>query len=363
MYSRRHILRLPLVAAALLALLPGVTVSCSDGILGQNIGAAWLSVRRHLGLTATGTAFVDLSEEKIARIGPGTEGVKGIYFSDFVEKRRNNHIRRAADFRETADTLLTDLDIPLSHISRYYGIEDGRIKAGRLDQFADSTVVLPVRNRDYGYISRIELVRDARRRGWLYVRNPLLIIKERRQMRKDLRTRIGQGQQAYIVARQRFSLPEDYDAALTVLSKLPGREADSLFRVMYDGALAEDALKPAAVREQLPFWSWYPPETGVVLYDTQGQPMEEPTVADAVGGKIFLADSLGNAAFVSRLIDFDEKFLDELNALLARHPMGPVIIDNGRYYRFDIEKGSYREYIRQDLYRPDSCLFVVGSLL
>ena len=361
MYSRRHTLRLPLVAAALLALLPGVTVSCSDGILGQNIGAAWLSVRRHLGLTATGTAFVDLSEEKIARIGPGTEGVKGIYFSDFVEKRRNNHIRRAADFRETADTLLTDLDIPLSHISRYYGIEDGRIKAGRLDQFADSTVVLPVRNRDYGYISRIELVRDARRRGWLYVRNPLQIIKERRQMHRDRRALIAEGERAYSEARQRFSLPEDYDEALTALSKLPG--ADSLFEKMYDGALAVDALKPAAVREQLPFWSWYPPETGVVVYDMQGRPVEEPTVMDALAGKIFLADSLGNAAFVSRIIDFDDALLEELNALLARHPMGPVIIDNGRYYRFYIEKGSYREYTRQDLYRPDSCLFVVGSLL
>lgn len=362
MLSRRFAPRFPsLSAAALLLLLAGVSVSCGDGTLGQNVGAAWLTVRRHLGLTSTGTALVDLTEEKMARIGPRTEGVKGIYFSDFVEKRRNNHIRPAAGFRNTTDTLLTDLDIPLSHISRYYGIEGGRIKAGRLEQFADSTVVLPVRNRDYGYISRIELIRDARRRGWLYVRNPLQIIKERRQMRRDLRAQIAEGQRAYSDARRVLTLPEDYDEAMTALSKQPG--VDSLFEKMYYGALAVDALKPANIREQLPFWSWYLPETGVVVYDMQGQPMEEPTVMDAVGGKVFLADSLGNAAFVSRLIDFDDALLEELNALLARHPMGPVIIDNGRYYRFYIKEGSYREYIRQDLYRPDSCLFVVGSLL
>ena len=67
--------------------------------------------------------------------------------------------------------------MPLSSFSRFYGIESGKAKAGRLDQFADGTVVLPVRNKDYGYISKINLRRDIGRRGWLYVRNPFQALK------------------------------------------------------------------------------------------------------------------------------------------------------------------------------------------
>ena len=260
--------------------------------LGQNFSAAWLTVMRHLGLTSSPVALVDMTEYEIARIGPGTKDLLGIYFSDFVEYENSNHIRPAVRFRHTEDTLLGDKKMPLSHFSRFYGVENGRIKAGRLDQFADSTIVLPVRNRDYGYISRIELRRDAGRRGWYIVRNPF-----------------------------------------------------------------------EAIKYQLPLISYYPPETGIDVYGTDGNLVYEPTVHEAMNGKIFLADSLGNAVFINNLPGFDAPLLQQLNELLAAHPMCPVIIDNGRYYQFSLSRASYSEYLRQDLYRPDSCLFVVGSLL
>ena len=66
--------------------------------------------------------------------------------------------------------------------------------------------------------------------------------------------------------------------------------------------------------------------------------------------------------YPSPLPGFDPALLEQLNALLEAHPMGPVLIDNGRYFRFRLTRGSYRDYVRQDLYRPDSSLFVVGSL-
>ena len=275
-----------LAAAALLA-------SCTAaGHLGQNVSAAWITLMRHLGLNASPVALVDLTEYEIVRVGPDTENLRGIYFSDFVEHENSNHIRPAARFRHTADTLLGDKRMPLSRFSRFYGVEGGRIKAGRLNQFADSTIVLPVRNRDYGYISRIELKRDAGQRGWFIVRNPV-----------------------------------------------------------------------KAVRYQVPLISYYPPDTGIELYGTDGELMHDPTVTDAMSGKVFLADSLGNAVFINNLPNYDNTLLLQLNAMLAAHPMGTVLIDNGRYYRFSLTRASYSDYLRQDLYRPDSCLFVVGSLL
>ena len=39
----------------------------------------------------------------------------------------------------------------------------------------------------------------------------------------------------------------------------------------------------------------------------------------------------------------------------------PVLVDNGRYSHYQLEAGSYREYIRQDFCRPDEVLYVVGS--
>ena len=278
----------PLLLSAMIAALVACT-AC--GHLGQNATAVWMTVMRHMGLTTSPVALVDMTEYEIVRVGPETEGVRGIYFSDFVEKENSNHIRPAAGFRHTADTLLGDKRMPLSHFSRFYGIEDGRIKAGPLELFADSTVVLPVRNKDYGYISRIELGRRPDNHGWIMVRNP--------------------------------------------------------FRALKNG---------------LPLISYYPPDTEVIVYDTDGKPMYEPTVHAALNGKVFLADSLGNAVFINNLPGYDEFVLEELNSLLDKHPMGSVIIDNGRYSGFRLSEADYKEYVVQDLYRPDSCLFVVGSL-
>lgn len=307
---------IPLLVAAL------TIVACASSChLRQNATAAWITAMRRLGLTSSPAALVNMSEHEIARIGPGTDNIDGIYFSDFVEKDNSNHIRHAAAFRHTADTLLGDKMMPLSHFSRFYGIENGRIKAGRLDQFADSTTVLPVRNRDCGYISKVELNREAKSRGWLYVRNPFQILRERRRMRLELRP------------------------------------------LVEDGSVNPECLKPSWIREQLPMVTYYPPETSVTVYGIDGNVLHEPTVREARNGKIFLADSLGNAVFINNLPGLDEAELRLLNKLLEEHPMGTVIIDNGRYYRFMLSGGDYTRYASQDLYRPDSCLFVVGSIL
>lgn len=304
----------------LAGLLLSIASCTGSGRSGQDAGAVLYALARHLGLTPSPTALVDLGEMQVTRIGPGTEDVDGIYFSDFVEKDNSNHIRRASAFRNSADTLLGDSRMPLSHFSRFYGIERGRIKAGRLDQFDDSTTVLPVRNRDCGYISRFELERDPQSRGWTYIRNPFTILKERRIMKRELIPLVEQGE----------APPE--------------------------------CLKASWIRSQLPIVTYYPPATAVKVFAASGPEIDEPTVRDAENGKIFLADSLGNAVFINNLPAFSPDMLEKLNRLLSAHPMGPVLIDNGRYRKFSLSGGNYADYTGQDLYRPDSCLFVVGSV-
>ena len=135
-----------------------------------------------------------------------------------------------------------------------------------------------------------------------------------------------------------------------------------LLPLVEDGSVDPECLKPSWIREQLPMVTYYPPETSVTVYGIDGNVLHEPTVLEARNGKIFLADSLGNAVFINNLPGLDEAELRLLNKLLEEHPMGTVIIDNGRYYRFMLSGGDYTRYASQDLYRPDSCLFVVGSV-
>ena len=299
----------PLIALALLL------AFCSCSRIGQDVHAVGLAVKRHLGYGGSEPVLVDFSELNIARIGPGTEGVLGIYFSDFVETANSNHIRPARRFRDTADTLLTDKMMPLSHFSRFYGIEEGRIKVGRLDQFADSTTVLPVRNKDCGYIGRITVERAGELSNELYFRQPLQVLRDRREMRRRLRQ--------------------------------AGARSASAYR---------------SIRKQYPFVSLYPGGIEVKVYGRGGTLMDDSTVRDALDGKLFLADSLGNAVFVNRLMFLGNEGVMRLNSLLEAHPMCPVIIDNGRYCEFSLQDGNYRDYVRQDLFYPDSCHYVVGSL-
>ena len=100
----------------------------------------------------------------------------------------------------------------------------------------------------------------------------------------------------------------------------------------------------------------------VTVYAPDGSVVNSQTITDGAPGKIFLADSLGNAVFINRLKFLLPEDIERLNAILAAHPMCPVLIDNGRYYQYSVKNGSYREYIRQDLFHPDSCHFVVGSI-
>ena len=82
-------------------------------------------VKNKLSSESDGT-FINLSDKNVSRINGNTKGVKTILANEFVENNKNT-VRKKKDFVNTTDTLLGDKKIPLSKISTFYGIEDGKL--------------------------------------------------------------------------------------------------------------------------------------------------------------------------------------------------------------------------------------------
>lgn len=455
--------------------------------------------------------LLDLSGETLTRVGPDTEGVKGIYFSEFVEERNPNQIRPAAGFRNTADSLITDKEIPLSKISRFYGIEDGKLKIGGLDNFRDSTVVIPVRNRNYGAVADIDIehssfwqrlristpgrVRELRNKfdtdkAAALRRRDEALVKGRRleggvsldmvgpfsraygiryadRFRQGMFPAAQRAIEAYALARfeghmdtllhgsvdgrrelfrmladearkegkgererlfrdaERFvstATPneglavgmifklvgktvdartgisaDDEDGHLWALlnkaerqnlleavkvaelvvdceGKMPEEELDRL-REMIDRrmAVSEEARKLGSDISEGDMWErrtfrrpslvgLEPDKSRLVMRGVDGSVLHDETVVKNAGSKLVLGDSLGHAFFINNLNGVGREEVERMNRVLKKHPLFPLLVDNGRYSHYQLEAGSYRDYIRQDLYRPDRNLYVVGSV-
>ena len=97
---------------------------------------------------------IDLSNQQVSRITPDTKNLTAIYGNEFVENNANN-IRTRKQFEETTDTLIGDRKIPLSKINNFYGIENGKLKAGDISIFDENTMVIPNRAKKTGKIKEI----------------------------------------------------------------------------------------------------------------------------------------------------------------------------------------------------------------
>ena len=104
-----------------------------------------------------------------------------------------------------------------------------------------------------------------------------------------------------------------------------------------------------------------PPRNELSFFNGKRRVSEE-TMTRSVSAKLLMADSTGRAVFINDLMRLSPRDLRRLNDMLSEHPLYPVLVDNGRYSHYQLEAGSYRDYIRQDLYRPDKDLFVIGSV-
>lgn len=96
----------------------------------------------------SGTYVKDLSDSRIERITPETQGLKSILGNSFIEQDNINTIRKAQDFKRAhADTLLGDRRVPLRNISLFMGAVDGKLKVDSLRNFKDDNIVIPVWNK------------------------------------------------------------------------------------------------------------------------------------------------------------------------------------------------------------------------
>lgn len=370
--------------------------------LTQAVSAGRQTALRRMGLDRVQSVMVDLSKEEMARIGPGTADVKGIYFSDFVEGMNPNQIRRAREFRKTADTLVTDRNIPLSRISRFYGVEDGKVKVGSIGSFRDTTVVVPVRNRNYGPVSGISVTRERLRDRvkWTRPRDVFGFRRETRSLLGRLLDRAKDfgvepvGRDPYetrmVVQKREFELIDRYremnqqcvrklDSVMTEarskdLDSMKGLPSYDEYLVMSKECRAlrdrADSLNELArrlyqvegmIKNPARVLKVRPPRNELSFFNGKRRVSEE-TMTRSVSAKLLMADSTGRAVFINDLMRLSPRDLRRLNDMLSEHPLYPVLVDNGRYSHYQLEAGSYRDYIRQDLYRPDKDLFVIGSV-
>lgn len=100
--------------------------------------------------------IVDLSKENVSRITKDNEKEsKSLLWNDYVELQNNNGIRKVKDWENTNDLVFGDNNIPISNITTYYGIEDGKLKAGNLSTFNSDTEVIPNRAKYIGKVQKI----------------------------------------------------------------------------------------------------------------------------------------------------------------------------------------------------------------
>ena len=280
--------------------------------------------------------------------------------------------------------------------------EDGKVKVGSIGSFRDTTVVVPVRNRNYGPVSGISVTRERLRDRVKWTR-PRDVVGYRRETRRLLGRLLDRekdfgvepvGRDPYetrmAVQKREFELIERYkemsqqsvrklDSVMTEarskdldsMKGLPGYDeylvmrkecralrdrADSLNELAGRLYQVEGMIKnPARVLKVRP------PRNELSFFNGKRRVSEE-TMTRSASAKLLMADSTGRAVFINDLMRLSPRDLRRLNDMLSEHPLYPVLVDNGRYSHYQLEAGSYRDYIRQDLYRPDRDMFVVGSV-
>lgn len=106
-------------------------------------------------------AFVDLSKNAYASTGETPKDATSALTSEFMEME-NPSVFTAAKWKTLpSDYMLRDWkDMPLGDISLFYGVEDGTLKIMPLDQFRDSTTIVPVRT-PYGSGGLTSITGDA----------------------------------------------------------------------------------------------------------------------------------------------------------------------------------------------------------
>lgn len=87
---------------------------------------------------------VDMSSDAFTSKSPNPDG--RVLMNEYVEMH-NPNIRSVGEWKQIPDShMIRDAyDVPKSNISLYQGVENGQYKIGELNEFSDTTTVVPVR--------------------------------------------------------------------------------------------------------------------------------------------------------------------------------------------------------------------------
>ena len=112
-----------------------------NSITGSNKG----NLGHKLKVDGPGTDIVSL-DNNVIRVTPDTEQ-RGTLFNEFVEASGNPTIRRASEYKGLPeDAVIGDRNMPVKNFNLFAGIENGHWKMDQLQNFNDTTTIIPVRN-------------------------------------------------------------------------------------------------------------------------------------------------------------------------------------------------------------------------
>lgn len=292
---------------------------------------------------------IDLSDKKLSRIRPETKDATAIYGNEFVENNANN-IRTRKDFENTVDTLIGDHKIPLRNISTFYGIEEGKLKAGNINTFKTSTVVVPNRAKNIGRVKEIIF--------------PQKLSDEEKDSLKSIRAeeRLLRNQKLKNLAAE-YNI--DYgNNALTHL--IYGSVIDNLYkykRNANDSTFNEKLKQAIKLSRRFINAGEILKNNGPIQYVTEtNDTILSGNVKIPSEGKVLFADEQGNSFFVNDIKDLSGEMKLYINDKLHNTPLYPILIDNGRYSHYQKKSPNYEEYVKNDFKRDPNSLYIIGAI-
>lgn len=268
---------------------------------------------------------IDLSKKKVSRIKSDTNNVTSILINDFVE-RNNNMVRRKKDFINTTDTLLGDKKIPLSKISTFYGVEDGKLKAGPIDIFNDTTTIVPNRAKNIGKVKEYHPAKPQTKEYKEAVKKAIKEYNAQHGYEPSFLQRIFNTGFPFI------SDPHPWGVLSHNVGRKRAREIKNELAKKYEH-LGSGKLAYVVTENN----------DTIRGYKLNASP------------KTLFADENGNAVFVAQ----PGQHLKELNSYLQKHPMYPIMVDNGRYAAYQTTMPNAEIY--GGLNRPDN-MFILGTI-
>lgn len=333
----------------------------SNSKLIHNTKAIINNVLKKTGLinTDVNPQVINLSNENVSRINPNDKS-NMILFNDFVEWNNPNNIRKAKDFKVTNDTLIGDNNIPLSKISQYYGVENGKLKVGDINIFDDNTTVVPKRNKRTDRVKSIinNVLTNEQ------IENYENIIDNEKENVKNQKIDLAN------------RLMKEYNIEPTLIDKITNYFSDKKdYRNSVQNYGRGNRRNPTKEQKEVntKYYSFTPKLSNEYINAINALKNKNRFVTekgDTIqndisrhGNKMFFADENGNSVFVNKLNELDKNQIDELNNILNKTPLYPVLVDNGRYsmYYTSPEQGDYEKYTSFDLQRGHDNIFVIGT--